>query len=371
MKVLVTGGAGFVGSHLVDELVRQGYLVRVLDNLDSQVHGRSQKKPKYLNKDCQFIVGDVRDGDVFKKAIRGVDAIYHLAAAVGVGQSMYQIKKYLEVNTLGTATLLDLLVNTKNKIKKLIIASSMSIYGEGAYRCKSCGLFFPQLRPDRQLRQKSWKMACPECGLKATAAPTPETKVLYPTSIYALSKRDQEEQCLIIGKSYKIPTTALRYFNIYGSRQSLSNPYTGVCAIFSSRIKNNHPPLIYEDGQQTRDFIHVQDIVQANLLALSDSRFDYQALNVGSGRPTSILEIARILIKLYRAGVKPKIVNRYRAGDIRHCFADISHIQRLGFLPLVSFEDGFRELIEWGKQQRAQDRTSRACLELKAKGLTR
>ncbi len=370
MKILVTGGAGFVGSHLVDALVKRGYGVRILDNLDPQVHGAAQAKPVYLNKYCDFIKGDVRDEKIFKKAIQGVDGIYHMAAAVGVGQSMYQIRKYIEVNTLGTAILLDLLVNARNKVGKLIVASSMSIYGEGPYKCKRCGFVYPKLRPDKQLEQRIWEMFCPGCGKKAQPQPTSEDKVLHPTSIYALSKRDQEEQCLIVGRSYKIPTVAMRYFNIYGSRQSLSNPYTGVAAIFSSRIKNNHSPLIYEDGLQTRDFIHVSDIVQANLLALANPKADYQALNVGTGRPTSILEVAKILIKLYKAKVSPQVVNNYRAGDIRHCYADISRIRQLGFSPQVSLEKGFPEFIEWGKIVRAEDKTSRASLELKSKGLT-
>lgn len=369
-KILVTGGAGFVGSHLVDGLVKNGYTVKMLDNLDPQVHGVSGKKPAYLNKEAQFLKGDVRDERILKKAMESVDVIYHLAAAVGVGQSMYQIKKYMEVNTVGTALLLDLLVNTKNRVRKLIVASSMSIYGEGAYKCKNCGLVYPHLRPQGQLKQRRWEMFCPDCLRQTLAATTSEDKILYPTSIYAISKRDQEEQCLVTGRSYKIPTVALRYFNIYGSRQSLSNPYTGVCAIFSSRIKNNHPPLVYEDGLQTRDFIHVNDIIQANLLALTNKDVDYQALNVGTGRPTSIIEIARILIKLYDSDVSPKVVNRYRIGDIRHCYADISRIKKLGFSPKVSLEEGFRELIEWGKREKAQDRIVKASLELKSRGLT-
>lgn len=369
-RILVTGGAGFVGSHLVDALVKRGYGVRILDNLDPQVHGASGKLPAYLNKECQFIKGDVREPSIFKKAIKGTDVVYHLAAAVGVGQSMYQIKKYIEVNTLGTAILLDLLANTRNKVRKLIVASSMSIYGEGSYKCQTCGFVYPQLRTEQQLKQRRWEMFCPCCGKKTQPLPTSEDKVLQPSSIYALSKRDQEEQCLIIGRSYKIPTVAMRYFNIYGSRQSLSNPYTGVAAIFSSRIKNHHSPLIYEDGLQTRDFIHVSDIVQANLLVLTNPKADYQALNVGTARPTSILEVAKILIRLYKANVKPQIVNKYRAGDIRHCYADISRIRQLGFSHRVSLEKGFLELIEWGKVVRAEDKTSQASMELKSKGLT-
>lgn len=369
-KILITGGAGFVGSHLADELVKRGYEVRIFDNLDPQVHGDSRERPAYLNKNCQFIKGDVRDGEAFKEAIQGMDAVYHLAAAVGVGQSMYQIKKYIEVNTLGTAVLLELLVNTKNKVRKLVIASSMSIYGEGSYKCKGCGLVYPKLRAVKQLKQKDWQMRCPCCGKKTEPLPTPEDKPLYPNSIYALSKRDQEEQCLIVGRTYKIPTVALRYFNIYGSRQSLSNPYTGVAAIFSSRIKNRHSPLIYEDGLQSRDFIHVSDIVQANLLALVNPAADYQVLNVGRGKSTSILKVAEILIKLYKSKVTPQVVNKYRAGDIRHCYADISRIRKLGFSPRVSLEEGFKELMEWGKGVNAEDKTEKASSELKNKGLT-
>lgn len=368
--ILVTGGAGFVGSHLADELVRQGYRVVILDNLDPQVHGVAQRTPQYLNHHCRFIRADIRDSGTLKKALRGIDAVFHLAAVVGVGQSMYQIRKYIEVNTLGTAVLLDLLVNTKNKVRKLVVASSMSIYGEGSYKCRSCGLVYPLLRTEQQLRRRKWEIACLKCAKMLKPVNTPETKVLHPASIYALSKRDQEEQCLITARSYKIPMVALRYFNIYGSRQSLSNPYTGVAAIFSSRIKNRRPPRVYEDGLQTRDFIHVSDIVQANLLALNNPGADYQALNVGTGRPVSVLEIAQTLLKLYGLDLKPVVVNKYRAGDIRHCYADIFRIRRLGFSPKIALEDGFRELISWGRQAKAEDRTQKAASELMVKKLT-
>lgn len=369
-KILITGGAGFVGSHLADALLKRGYAVRVMDNLEPQVHGPAQKKPAYLNKECEFIKGDIRDEGVLKKTLQAVDAVYHLAAVVGVGQSMYEVKKYIEVNTLGTAVLLNLLVNNKNKVRKLIVASSMSIYGEGSYKCRRCGYVYPQLRPLAQLKEKKWEMQCLSCKKTAYPVATPEEKALYPTSIYAITKRDQEEQCLIIGRSYKIPTVALRYFNIYGSRQSLSNPYTGVCAIFSSRIKNNNSPCIFEDGLQTRDFIHVSDIVQANILALTKREADYQALNVGTGRPTSVFQIAHKLIKLYNAKVKPKIVSKYRSGDIRHCYADIGRIEKIGFTPRVTLEKGLHELIAWGKEEKAHDKTERVSSELRNRGLT-
>lgn len=366
MRILVTGGAGFVGSHLVDELVRQQHEVIIYDDLEPQVHG--DRAPEYLNPEAEFINADILNGKRLEDAMEGVDVIFHEAAMVGVGQSMYQITRYMEVNTLGTARLLEFLVNREHDVRKLVVASSMSIYGEGKYECESCGVRYPLLRGDEQMSRHEWELKC-ECGRVLKPLPTDEEKPLRPTSIYAISKRDQEEMCLAVGRAYGIPTVALRYFNIYGPRQSLSNPYTGVCAIFSSRIKNNKPPIIFEDGLQTRDFISVHDIVQANLLAMQNPRADYQALNVGCGRPTSILEISRVLADLYGRDIEPEIVNKYRAGDIRHCYADISRISKLGFKPQVSFEEGMRELVEWGMEQDAVDRSDEALRELKEKGL--
>jgi len=267
MKVLVTGGAGFIGSHLVDALVQRGHVVRILDTFDPQVHG--SMRSDYLNPNAEYLEGDVRDRAMLRRALRGIDVVFHEAAAVGVGQSMYEIERYVSANALGTATLLDVIVNDRAPITKLIVASSMSIYGEGQYRCAACGTVYPALRSDEQLKGRQWEMACPRCHLSATPDLTPEDKPLMPTSVYAVSKRDQEELCLSVGRSYRIPTVALRYFNVYGTRQALSNPYTGVCAIFSARIKNGNPPMIFEDGRQSRDFTHVSDIVAANLLAMS------------------------------------------------------------------------------------------------------
>ena len=366
-KILVTGGAGFVGSHLVDKLVENGHQVRILDNLDPQVHN---KTPEYLNPEAEFIKGDVRNEDDIKKALKGVEVVFHEAAAVGVGQSMYQIKEYVDINTCGTARLLDALVNGSYGVEKLIVASSMSVYGEGTYRCKECGIVYPKLRSSRQMEAKEWDFTCPECRRVIEPVPTKEDKPLYPTSVYAISKRDQEEMCLNVGRAYGIPTVALRYFNIYGPRQSLSNPYTGVCAIFLSRIKNSRTPLIFEDGLQARDFISVHDIVQANLLAMNTSDADYEVLNIGSGNPVNISEVARILIKLYTEELQPKITAKYRAGDIRHCYADISRARsRLKFEPKVSFEDGMRELIEWGEDAWAEDKTQQAQCELERRKL--
>jgi dTDP-L-rhamnose 4-epimerase len=369
MKVLVTGGCGFVGSHLVDRLVADGHKVRVYDLLEPQVHGG--KKPAYLNKEAEYIYADIRNREKLKQALKGMEFIFHEASQVGVGQSMYEIEKYVAHNSYGTAVLLDLLVNTKNKVQKIVVASSMSIYGEGAYRCASCGVVYPQLRKEEQLKKKKWEMQCPECAKVASHMPTSEEKPLLPTSIYATTKRCQEEMCLEVGTAYKIPAVALRYFNIYGARQSLNNPYTGVCAIFLSRIKNNRPPSIFEDGRQSRDFIHVSDIVEANLLALKDKKADYKFFNVGTGVPHSILEIAQKLTRLCGKKFAPEVLNRFRAGDIRHCYADISKIKsELGFTPKVSFSEGMSRLIEWSESQEAVDLTRKAQGELKRKGLT-
>ncbi len=365
-KILVTGGAGFIGSHLVDRLVEMGNEVVVIDNLEPQVH---TKKPEYLNPKVEYIFEDVREEDALAKAIEGVEIIFHQASAVGVGQSMYQIKKYVDANTFATAKMLDFLVNKENEVKKLIVASSMSIYGEGAYECEDCGVVYPELRTEEQLKKREWEMRCPKCRKIVRPIPTNEDKPLHPTSIYAITKRDQEEMCLNVGRAYGIPTVALRYFNAYGPRQSLNNPYTGVCAIFSARIKNNNPPLIFEDGLQTRDFVSVQDIVQANLLAMENRNANYEVFNVGTGKQVSILDIATTLSEMYGKDLRYNVVNKYRSGDIRHCFADISKIQKIGFEPLVSFEDGIRELVEWGRSQEADDKSDVAYEELKKKGL--
>ena len=369
MRILVTGGCGFIGSHLVDRLVTQGYKVRVYDLLEPQVH--QGKKPEYLNNNAEYIFSDLRDRDALKKALRNVEIIFHLASQVGVGQSMYQIEKYTSHNLTGTAVLLDLLVNTKNKVKKLIVASSMSIYGEGAYKCKNCGVVYPLERSLKQLRKRDWEVYCPECKKRVKPIPTPEDKPLYPSSIYASNKRVQEEMCMIVGKAYKLPTVALRYFNVYGPRQSLSNPYTGVGAIFLARVKNNKPPLVFEDGRQSRDFIYIDDLITANILAMEKKEADYQIFNVGSGQPIRIIEIAYTIISLLGTDVGVNVLNKYRIGDIRHCYADISKIKStLGFKPRVKFGEGMRRLISWAESRRALDLTDKAQRELEKRHLT-
>lgn len=373
-KVLVTGGAGFIGSHTTDLLVKRGYYVTILDNLEPQVHGKERKLPDYINKNARFIDGNVLDRELLEKTIQEVDAIIHLAAMVGVGQSMYQMERYINVNTRGTANLLDVLVNIENTVKKLVVASSMSIYGEGKYYCEKCSTHvYPGLRSEAQLEKRQWNHFCPTCRLPLTPLPTDEEKPLISTSIYAMTKRHQEEMCLLIGKTYGIPTVALRYFNVYGSRQSLSNPYTGCAAIFTSRILNNKPPYIFEDGNQTRDFIHVEDVARANLNALEHSNANYKAVNIGTGKPISIKELAETLIKLYdKPNLQPHISDEYRAGDIRHCYADITKAQKLlDFKPAISLKEGLAELANWAKTHDwgAIDLFENALKELKEKHL--
>ncbi|MFH1055305.1 MAG: SDR family NAD(P)-dependent oxidoreductase [Candidatus Altiarchaeota archaeon] len=368
-SVLVTGGAGFIGSHIVDELIKRGNDVRILDNLDPQVHGKDRKNPDYLNQKAKFIGGDVRNRDDLKRALSDVDVVFHEASAVGVGQSMYLIDYYVDVNCRGTGLLLDEIVNGEYDIKKIVVASSMSIYGEGVYECSKCGRIIPDYRQQKQLESHEWEMRCPCCGCEAISTPTPEDKPLRPTSVYAVSKRDQEEMVLSVGKAYGIPSVALRYFNVYGPRQSLSNPYTGVCAIFQSNIKNDNPPVIYEDGLQSRDFIDVRDIVAANMLVLDSRKADYEMFNVGTGKPVTVLHIAETFAKLYGKRIKPEIKNKYRAGDIRHCYADITKIRKIGFKPNVKFEDGMRDLVKWGAKQEAEDRSQDALKELEDRNL--
>lgn len=370
-NVLVTGGAGFIGSHLVDALVAEGNKVRVLDALVPQVHG-PDAEPDNLDSSVEFIRADVCSREAVDKALEGIDVVFHEAAEVGVGQSMYEIERYVRANDLGTAVVLEAILARQPQIKKLVVASSMSIYGEGAYDCQKCGAVYPQLRPSEQLLDRRWELECPTCGSQLSPAGTKEEKPLFPTSVYAVTKQDQEQFCLAVGRSYKIPTVALRYFNVYGTRQALSNPYTGVCAIFSSRLLNGNRPMIFEDGEQTRDFVHVSDIVQANLLALETDKADYQAVNVGTGVATSVRTVCELLAGGLGVDLKPEIVGKYREGDIRHCVSDITKARTLlGYEPKVSLAQGIPELLTWVRAQAAQDQVESATAELESRQLVR
>lgn len=371
MKILVTGGAGFVGSHLVDRLVGQGHDVRVLDNLDPQVHGGERKPPPYFNQRAELIVGDVRNRECVATALEGIEVLFHQAAAVGVGQSMYEIEHYVSVNGIGSAVVLEEVIKRKDRIKRIVIASSMSIYGEGAYLDSKNEVVYPSLRDDGKMASQKFECLDAE-GKPLSPIPTNESKPLRPTSVYAVTKRDQEELFLTVGSAYDIPTVALRYFNIYGTRQALSNPYTGVMAIFSARLLNRKSPIIFEDGRQTRDFVNVRDIVEANLCAMKTDRGIGKAFNIGTGKPTSILEVADTLSSQLDFPDPPEIMGKYRTGDIRHCFADINNARKdLGFQPNVELADGLRELLAWLRRQRPEDRVEQATSELVQRGLTR
>ena len=369
-KILLTGGAGFIGSHLASALVQRGHRVRVLDVMDPQVHAASSRRPDPPG--AEMIRGDLLDDNVLPRAMEGVEVIFHQAAAVGVGQSMYEPAAYTRVNSLGTAMLMERIARAGSRVEKVIVASSMSIYGEGRYRCPACGPVAPEPRGRERLLAARWEPACPGCGGDLAPLPTDEAKPLHPTSVYGVTKRSQEETVLVMGKSYGIPAVALRYFNVYGPGQALSNPYTGVAAIFSSRLLNGKPPCLFEDGEQGRDFVHVSDIVQANLLAMERSEADFQALNVGTGIRTSVRQLVRGLIRRLAPenNVAPKILGTFREGDIRHCYADITQIRaRLGYEPTVLLERGFDDLAEWARTQKPLDRFDAATAELATRGL--
>ena len=364
-RILITGGAGFIGSHVADVLLQEGYEVRVLDNLCDQVHD-NQTVPGYLASDVECIQADVRDAEAVRSALRNVDGVIHFAAAVGVGQSMYELVHYTSVNNLGTAVLLEALI--KQPVERLVVASSMSIYGEGLYRRSEGELVETGRRTTEQLRRGEWEVA--QDGEILTPVPTPESKRPTLSSVYALSKYDQERLCLMIGEAYGIPSVALRFFNVYGPRQALSNPYTGVLAIFASRLLNDRPPLIFEDGKQRRDFVSVYDIARACKLALENKHVTNEVFNVGSGSAQTIEEVAEKLALVLGKDIEPEITGRYRTGDIRHCYADVTKAaDLLGYRAQENFREALEELADWLKDQRPEDRSENAQQQLLARGL--
>lgn len=370
-RVLITGGAGFIGSHLADELLDHDYHVRVLDCLDPQVHGPQAAIPSWLHPGVEFVRGDVRDPEAVAHALERVDLVVHLAAAVGVGQSMYELDHYVDVNSRGTAVLLKALVG--RPVERLVTASSMSIYGEGAYRRRGrveAELVLSAARTPDQLRTGIWELHDAD-GTPLEPVPTAEGKPPCLASIYALSKYDQECMSLMMGRAYRMPTLALRFFNVYGPRQALSNPYTGVLAIFASRCLNRKPPMIFEDGLQRRDFVSVYDVARACRLALEAPAATEGVFNIGSGRSSTVLDIARTIQSALGSEIEPVITRTYRVGDIRHCFADVAAAQSgLGYRPRVTLEEGIRDYIGWLDGREAQDQVDRAAAELEARGLT-
>lgn len=366
-QILVTGGAGFIGSHLCEELLQHGYRVRVLDNLSTQVHGPARKSPSYLNADVELIVDDIRNGDAVRRVLQGVDAVFHFVAMVGVGQSMYELVRYTDVNNVGTAVLLEALI--ERPVERLVVASSMSIYGEGLYEAPDGTGYSNVERTLDQLKRSDWEMRGP-AGELLKPIPTPEWKTPSLASVYALSKFDQERMCMMVGRAYGISSVGMRFFNAYGPNQALSNPYTGVLAIFASRLMNGKPPLIYEDGNQLRDFVSVTDVARACRLALEVPQADGLVFNIGSGEQVRVREVAERVAAVLGKRIDPEIGGKYRVGDIRHCFPDISLARKmLGYQPTVKLEDGLLDLAAWLDGQVAHDRAPEASAELTARGL--
>jgi dTDP-L-rhamnose 4-epimerase len=374
MKILVTGGAGFIGSHLVDRLVAGRHEVVVLDNLDPQVHGPAAE-PRHIAAHIEsgavrFLGGDVTDRAAMAKALEGAEAVVHLAATVGVGQSMYEPYYYVHTNASGTGILLDLIAKAPERVRKLVIASSMSLYGEGGVRCPACGGERAGERTAARLEAGRWEVPCARCGQDMEPRPTGEDKSPEIASVYAATKKHQEDLAVAFGRAWRIPTFALRFFNVFGPRQSLSNPYTGVAAIFLSRLLNSRPPLVFEDGGQTRDFIDVRDIAEALCLAAESDRPGAHVLNVATGRKTSVVQVADALARALGLDIAPQLMNKFRVGDIRHCFGDPSRAREvLGFQARYSFEEGLPALIEWCRRESPEDRVEASLQELQRRRL--
>ena len=370
MKVLITGGAGFIGSHTCDALLARGYRVRVLDSLDPQVHGPARRRPSYLDSRVELQQGDVRCREDVATALEGVEAVFHFAAQTGVGQSMYDIHSYCDVNVGGTAMLLDVLANSSHRVRRIILSSSRAVYGEGAYNCADCGPVYPPVRSREALERNEWRIACPCCNREPAPVPTTEKKPLAPISVYAETKRIQEDLLRLFSGTYATPCVILRYFNVYGTRQSLGNPYTGIGAIFTNRLLAGERIAIYEDGEQGRDFVNVRDVVQANLLALENEEAGGGTFNIGSGERLTVLDLARHVCRELGKPEEFRYDRQFRLGDIRDCYADLSLSRGLlGFEPQVPFADGVGALVSWARGETTEDRLAEAEAALKARKL--
>jgi dTDP-L-rhamnose 4-epimerase len=373
----VTGGAGFIGSHTVDLLVEQGHQVTVLDNLDPQVHGREAVAPRHLAGQLaagkvRFLRGDVTVREDLARALEGIDTVVHLAATVGVGQSMYLPSYYTNTNCQGTGLLLELVVERRERVKKLVVASSMSLYGEGAYHCPECGGAWPGERTAARLSTGAWEVPCARCDTNLTPQPTPESKPAEIASIYAATKKHQEDLFISFGRAYGIPTFALRFFNVFGPRQSLSNPYTGVAAIFLSRLLAGQPPLVFEDGLQSRDFVEVRDVARAVVAAAMYRGAGAHVLNIGTGRALSVVGVAEALSRALGVTIPAELLGRYRAGDVRHCVADAARAQEvLDWTAERTFEGSLGELITWCRSETPTDSVKASLTELEQRGLVR
>lgn len=370
-NILIAGGAGFIGSNLSLKLVSLGYDVTVMDNLSPQIHGERSPLYESIKSKVSFIHGDVRNKSDWLKALYAQDAVIHLAAETGTGQSMYEIEKYLDVNIKGTAILLDILTNEPHTIKKMLVASSRAIYGEGSYQCERHGKVFPEERSEKYMSSGDFEAKCPICDESVSLVPTDEESKIHPTSIYGISKQNQEQMVMVVGKAIDIPAVALRYQNVYGPGQSLTNPYTGILSIFSTRMKNNNSIDVFEDGQESRDFVYIDDAVEATVQALLNDASNYQIYNVGSGVPTTVYEVASKLKEIYCSDVDISITSNYRLGDIRHNYADLSKIQdQLSFSPQVGFHQGIERFAQWvNTQEVGKDQYEKSIQEMKEKGL--
>lgn len=370
-KFLVTGGAGFIGSNLSLALLNRGYDVRVLDNLSPQIHGDYSPLYESINGKVEFIKGSVLSYTDWKEALQDIDVVIHLAAETGTGQSMYEIEKYTDVNIKGTSIFLDILANEKHSVKKIIVASSRSIYGEGKYSCNNCGVVYPNERTDSDMAEGDFTVKCPHCSSVVSLLATDEDSKIHPSSIYGITKQVQEQMFMVMGRSLQIPSVAFRYQNVYGAGQSLSNPYTGILSIFSTRIKNGNSINIFEDGKESRDFVYIDDVVAATILGIEKDEANYEVFNVGLGKPVDVLTVAETLVQEYQSDSAITVSGNYRLGDIRENYADLSKIQeKLGFQPEVSFVEGIKRFSLWVNQQNiVQDNYEKSIAEMKEKGL--
>lgn len=371
-NVLITGGAGFIGSSLALKLLDKGYEVTVLDNLSPQIHGEDGTSSELFLKirdKVTFIKGDVVNSDDWRKALKGQDVVVHLAAETGTGQSMYEINKYIDVNVKGTSNLLDILTNEEHQVKKIVIAASRAIYGEGMYHCTEHGTVYPVERTEADMSKGDFEVKCPICNRNVEVMATTEETKIHPTSVYGITKQVQEQMCMVVGKSLNIPVVGYRYQNVYGPGQSLKNPYTGILSIFSTIIKNNNNINIFEDGLESRDFVFIDDIVDATILGIEKEEANFESFNVGTGVPTTVIEVANVLKEKYQSKTEIEISGNFRLGDIRHNFADLTKIQeKLGFTPKVSFEEGISKFVDWVNQQEVvEDRYQKSIEEMKKK----
>jgi len=370
MKTLITGGAGFIGTRLAKWLIKQGNKVRILDNLTPQVHSGISPEDYIPPDGCEFVFGDVRDAKVVTEALRGIEVVFHLAAQTGVGQSMYRLRDYVDCNVTGTASLLEAMIARKEQVQRIVLASSRAVYGEGSSVCEEHGIIASGARDPDLLKLAKWDPICPRCGKPMKSVPTAEDRELKPISIYGLTKKAQEELCFSTGRAYGIPVVALRLFNVYGGGQSLRNPYTGILTFFFSAIKSGRAPEVYEDGRESRDFVHIDDVVRALVLAAQAKNIEFRSYNIGSGEPLSILEAAKLIMARMGMAGEPMVSGRWRVGDIRHCYADLALSRRiLGYEPTERFDDGIGEFLSWAENERPLDLLEVVRDELRARGL--